>query len=377
MPSAWGEALMALGRGLPAVGQSVDTYNQNKWLKSWEEQEAERKAKEQEMRLKTQDLENRMLSEKLGEVQYQKGEREKAEKNFFEYLQDARDAKNIPQLAAEGPTQQHDRLVRLEEMEKMQPSEQLNEYGLIGGAEYSPKVNSYVSNVLGNEQAKKKAESQLALSNLGYQQDTDMLKLKSQLDSEEERRREAARMALEKEKTGSKSKPVKSLQQSSALKLSSTEQGIGMLDDLKKKATSFSLTNTPLDKLRTMNPWDKDIQGYNQLIKTTKQIIGKGLEEGVLRKEDEYKYDQIIPKLGDTEDVRLLKIEQLKESLINKYNTDLESLGKAGYDITGFAPIATGSTMNTDTGSRMNSNVETRVVNGYTYIKVPGGWKRQ
>lgn len=233
MPSAWGEALMALGRGLPAVGQSVDTYNQNKWLKSWEEQEAERKAKEQEMRLKTQDLENRMLSEKLGEVQYQKGEREKAEKNFFEYLQDARDAKNIPQLAAEGPTQQHDRLVRLEEMEKMQPSEQLSEYGLIGGAEYSPKVNSYVSNVLGNEQAKKKAESQLALANLGYQQDADMLKLKSQLGSEEERRKEAARMALEREKLSSKEKLAEMKKKDDALDPDKIEFKNALIDQLK------------------------------------------------------------------------------------------------------------------------------------------------
>lgn len=233
MPSAWGEALIALGRGLPAVGQSIDTYQQNKWLKDWEEKEAERKARAQEMQLKTQDLQNRMLTEKLGEVEYQKGEREKAEKNFIEYLQDAKDARNIPQMMEAGPSPQHERIVRLEELQGMTPTEQLNQYDLVGGAEYSPKVNRYVTDVMAGEQAKKKAQSQLALSNLGYQQDVAMKKLESQLRSGEERKKEAAKLELEKEKLSSKEKLAEMKKSEAANDPAKLEFKNALIDQLK------------------------------------------------------------------------------------------------------------------------------------------------
>lgn len=129
----------------------------------------------------------------------------------------------------------------------------------------------------------------------------------------------------------------KPLSQTVALGLSATKQGLDMLDELVTKSDTFkSLSNSPLDKLRSKNPWDKDVQAFNQMIAVTKQVIGKGLEGGVLRKEDEAKYEKILPRLSDPINIRKKKAEQLRQMLVNKYNTDLETLGQGGVDVSKF-----------------------------------------
>lgn len=129
----------------------------------------------------------------------------------------------------------------------------------------------------------------------------------------------------------------KPMSQNVALGMSASKQGIDMLDELVTKSDTFkSLSNSPLDKLRSKNPWDKDVQAFNQMIAVTKQVIGKGLEGGVLRKEDEAKYEKILPRLSDPIGIRKKKAEQLREMLVNKYNTDLETLGQAGVNISDF-----------------------------------------
>lgn len=130
---------------------------------------------------------------------------------------------------------------------------------------------------------------------------------------------------------------VKPVSQTIALQLSSTEQGIKMLDNMVENSPSFkTLSNSPLDKLRALNPWDEDVKSFDQLVATTKQVIGKGLEGGVLRKEDEVKYEKILPKLGEPLNIRERKAQQLRDMLVNKYNTDISSLGAARADVSTF-----------------------------------------
>lgn len=141
----------------------------------------------------------------------------------------------------------------------------------------------------------------------------------------------------QKNKTGS-SGNEKPVTQTIALQMSATEQGINMLDNLVENPSFKSLTNSPLDKLRVLNPWDEDAQSFQQLIATTKQVIGKGLEGGVLRKEDEEKYKQILPKLGEPLNIRQRKAQQLRDMLENKYNTDISSLQSTGANVSNFEP---------------------------------------
>lgn len=61
-----------------------------------------------------------------------------------------------------------------------------------------------------------------------------------------------------------------------------------------------------------------------------KQTIGKALEGGVLRKEDEEKYAKILPTIDDTPTVARYKIGQLEKKLSADLNTFMETQSKAG-----------------------------------------------
>lgn len=124
----------------------------------------------------------------------------------------------------------------------------------------------------------------------------------------------------------------------SATALSGTLQGIDQMQTLINQIPDFSKKGLagPVGSLRRFNPYDADAQAFQQYVNTYKQVIGKGLEGGVLRKEDEAKYEKIIPRMGDTEEVLKRKAKQLQDMLINKYNTDITSLERAGYNVKGF-----------------------------------------
>jgi uncharacterized protein YjbJ (UPF0337 family) len=88
-------------------------------------------------------------------------------------------------------------------------------------------------------------------------------------------------------------------------------------------------------QLRAYNPWDTDVQSIQAQINATKQIVGKYLEGGVLRMEDEKKYEKILPKIGDTQEVAQSKLNQVKKLIDEKFQSQTETLGQAGFDVSG------------------------------------------
>ncbi len=72
------------------------------------------------------------------------------------------------------------------------------------------------------------------------------------------------------------------------------------------------------------------------LIDRVKQVIGKALEGGVLRKEDEAKYERILPTIGDPPDVAAAKLDGLKKALVLRRQTTIEALKDANYDVANF-----------------------------------------
>jgi len=68
------------------------------------------------------------------------------------------------------------------------------------------------------------------------------------------------------------------------------------------------------------------------MIALVRQIIGKSLEGGVLRKEDEVKYAKILPTLSDPPELVKTKMETLKKTLNQKLDVRLSALEDAGYD---------------------------------------------
>jgi hypothetical protein len=82
--------------------------------------------------------------------------------------------------------------------------------------------------------------------------------------------------------------------------------------------------------------WGEDAKGRQAVIDRVKQVIGKALEGGVLRKEDEYKYTKILPTIKDTPEVARVKLEGLKDALTLRRERLLEGLDDAGYNVSEF-----------------------------------------
>lgn len=76
------------------------------------------------------------------------------------------------------------------------------------------------------------------------------------------------------------------------------------------------------------------------VIDRVKQVIGKALEGGVLRKEDEIKYAKILPTIGDPEDVVDTKLKGLDAAIRDKKQLEVESLDDAGYDMSRYVARA-------------------------------------
>lgn len=72
-------------------------------------------------------------------------------------------------------------------------------------------------------------------------------------------------------------------------------------------------------------------------IDRVKQVIGKALEGGVLRKEDEVKYEKILPTIYDEPQVVASKLQGLRSALNQRRQTLLENLSDAGFDVTRFS----------------------------------------
>jgi hypothetical protein len=101
--------------------------------------------------------------------------------------------------------------------------------------------------------------------------------------------------------------------------ISDFQSSLSELGNLRDFIDSGKGTTDPiLGRLRSLNPYDTDQQTLQALIDKTRQIVGKALEGGVLRKEDEEKYKKILPTTSDTKDVALAKIDAIQKQLALK-----------------------------------------------------------
>ena len=92
-------------------------------------------------------------------------------------------------------------------------------------------------------------------------------------------------------------------------------------------------------RLRGLNPYDKRAQTVDARMRSASQAFGKFMEGGVLRKEDEEKYRKMFPQLGDEVTVAKNKLAIVRRQLAQKYNDDKATMGKSGYDVSGFIDL--------------------------------------
>lgn len=74
------------------------------------------------------------------------------------------------------------------------------------------------------------------------------------------------------------------------------------------------------------------------------------MENGVLRKEDEEKYRKMFPQASDDDKVKKNKLEIIKRQLSQKYEDDRKTLGRSGYDVSGFETLDIAPSIFNDSG---------------------------
>ena len=128
-------------------------------------------------------------------------------------------------------------------------------------------------------------------------------------------------------------------------------------------AESWALSKIP-DVLTSWTGWGADAKARQATIDRVKQVIGKALEGGVLRKEDEYKYEKILPKLADAPSVAATKLQGLWNAIQKRRSTRLDALQDAGFNVSQFRarqPRTRTVTSDAGTGPRIG---ERRTING-------------
>lgn len=120
------------------------------------------------------------------------------------------------------------------------------------------------------------------------------------------------------------------LNSTSAAVVTDLENGIVNIRDLGAQFEQSGANNPIIGWLRGKNPVDTEAQSLQANIARVKQVIGKALEGGVLRKEDEIKYAKILPKLTDTDAVAQNKIAYIADDLERKLSFYRNNLGGGG-----------------------------------------------
>lgn len=109
----------------------------------------------------------------------------------------------------------------------------------------------------------------------------------------------------------------KQLSDTAITNITQTEDALYSLTNLKESIRGNEEFLGPIAGWQKLNPWSKSRQVQAD-VDRVRQVVGKALEGGVLRKEDEEKYKKILATLLDTPATALYKIEALENDLKTK-----------------------------------------------------------
>lgn len=85
----------------------------------------------------------------------------------------------------------------------------------------------------------------------------------------------------------------------------------------------------------SMNAYNQPAQVFEAKTRATAQAFGRYMEGGVLRKEDEEKYQKMFPNIRDNPKVAADKLAIVSRLLMQKHNANLQGLSGGGYSISG------------------------------------------
>lgn len=147
---------------------------------------------------------------------------------------------------------------------------------------------------------------------------------------------------------------VKGLSDTAIKEISQSQEALKSLQDLRQKIQDNKQYIGPIKGLSALNPWS-DARKVQADVNAARQRVGKALEGGVLRKEDEDKYKKILATLNDTPETAEYKIMSLIGSVqrdIENYTSLQQSSGKSLNVNT--ALFKKGSTSQTDLRGKYN-----------------------
>lgn len=126
----------------------------------------------------------------------------------------------------------------------------------------------------------------------------------------------------------------KQMSQADITKITDYQAGISALDELRGIVVENSEYIGPISGWQALNPWSeaKKVQAN---IDKVKQTVGKALEGGVLRKEDEEKYKKILSTITDTPSTATYKLDSLKSSLERDLANYISTIQNAGRYVSG------------------------------------------
>ena len=121
---------------------------------------------------------------------------------------------------------------------------------------------------------------------------------------------------------------TKTLSDTAITQISQTQKALDDLANLKSIVSSNTDKLGPIKGLAALNPWSSS-RKLQADVDRIRQTVGKALEGGVLRKEDEEKYKKILATLTDTPSTAIYKIDALISSIQRDIET-YKSLQQSG-----------------------------------------------
>ena len=147
----------------------------------------------------------------------------------------------------------------------------------------------------------------------------------------------------------------KPLSEAAIGKISKSKAAIASLRDLRGVLTANEKYIGPISGLQALYPYSEARKAQAD-IDRVRQRVGKTLEEGVLRKEDEEKYKKILATLTDVPSTAIYKVDQLLEDLTRDMDIFLDEQKSAGRRVGPSAPTTPGA-----------GGVTVKAPNGKTY----------
>jgi hypothetical protein len=191
-------------------------------------------------------------------------------------------------------------------------------------------------------------------------------------------KQQAAAIGAQRPAGGEGSRPVTS---GDANRIADMDTGRSDLATLNTALSEAGATGTLSKAGASLPNWVTDVTGWGTdakkkqaMIDRVKQVIGKTLEGGVLRKEDEVKYEKILPTIGDTPEVVTSKLQGLDTAIAQRRQTHLDALADAGYDVSRFAARPTRPPLG-ETAKQPAKMGERRTINGQLAEWDGKGWK--